>query len=30
MRETNNKEFNNAIKHAIAILTKLLNFIPKK
>jgi len=30
MRETNNKEFNNAIKHAIATLIKPLDFIPKE
>jgi len=30
MREINNKEFNNAIKHAIAALTKSLDSIPKE
>jgi len=30
MRETNNKEFKNTIKHAIAALTKPLDFIPKE
>ena len=30
MREINNKEFNDAIKHAIAALTKPLDFIFKK
>ena len=30
MRETNNKEFKDTIKHAIAAPTKSLNSIPKK
>jgi len=30
MREMNNKEFKDAIKHAIATLTKPLDSIPKK
>jgi len=30
IRETNNKKFNNAIKHAMAALIKPLNSIPKK
>ena len=30
MRETNNKEFKDAIEHAIATLTKPLDSIPKK
>jgi len=30
MRETNNKKFNNAIKHIITTLTKPLNSIPKE
>jgi len=30
MHETNNKEFKDAIKHAITAFTKPLNSIPKK
>jgi len=30
MRETNNKEFKDATKHAMAAPTKLLDSIPKK
>jgi len=30
MRETNNKEFEDAIKHAIAAPTKPLDSVPKK
>ena len=30
MRETNNKEFKDAIKHAIATSTKPLDSIPKE
>ena len=30
MREMNDEEFDNAIEHAIATLTKPLDFVPKE